>query len=161
MLTVLAYSLVVGCIATLLLDAWTLLLSKAAGLGGSNWGVVGQWVQGLPQGKFFHLGDAAPAVSQQDKAVGWLFHYVVGVVYALLMVLIGGAHFITAPYWTPIIWVGFTLSTLCGLLILVPALGGGLLASKTPNQTKAIGLMLAGHAVFTIGLYIGAQLFAA
>ncbi|WP_025732585.1 DUF2938 family protein [Carnimonas nigrificans] len=160
MLIVLAYSLVVGCIATLLLDAWALLL-QAAGMGGSNWGAVGQWVKGLGKGEFFHPGSAAPAVSQQDKAVGWLFHYVVGIIYALLLVVIGGTHFIEAPTWAPIIWVGFVLSTLCGLLILVPALGGGLLASKTPNQAKSIGLMLAGHAVFSIGLYLGAQLFAA
>ena len=74
-------SAAIGAGATALLDIWAIVLNKLFGQARPNWGMVGRWVAHLPRGKVFHdnIADAAPVAG--ERAIGWIFHYAVGVVY--------------------------------------------------------------------------------
>ena len=72
-----------------------------------------------------------------------------------------GTGYIAAPGWMPVILIGFVLTTIAGLTLMVPGMGGGFLGLKTPNPLKLYGLVLLAHAVFTIGQYAAASAFAA
>lgn len=155
----LLYIIVVGLISTLILDLWGLLLQKVYGVGGTDWGVVGQWLRQVPNGRIFYNAEKAPAVTSDDQRAGWIFHYAVGIFYAFLLVLIGGYDFIGAPSFFPFLFVGFILSSLAGLFVLIPCLGGGLCGLQTPRPGQTIGLILLAHLIFMLGQYLAASLF--
>lgn len=143
------FVLVVGIGSTVVLDLWCLLLEKISGRSGTRWGIVGRWLLGLAKGQFFLRASDIPP-STGETALGWIFHYLVGLAYAAMLPLFWGADFVSHPALLPFVIIGFAVSTLAGLLILTPGLGGGFLALKTPDPLKAIGGMIAAHIVFAL-----------
>lgn len=145
-------SVVLGVAATALLDIWALFLSKAFGIAPPNWAMVGRWVGHLPQGTFVHadIGKAAPITS--ELAIGWVFHYAVGIVFAAALLAIWGLGWAHAPTFIPALVVGY-VTIGCGWFILQPGMGAGIAAVKRPNAMQIRALNILGHTVFALGLY--------
>jgi hypothetical protein len=86
-------ALVVGIIATLATDLWLWLL-QIVGVPPADWALVGRWVAWMPRGVFVHRPIAATPSIRGELAIGWGFHYVVGIAYAALYLAITfGARF--------------------------------------------------------------------
>lgn len=145
-------ALVIGIGATVVLDLWALLLNRLFGFGLPNWAMVGRWVGHLPSGQFAHddIGKAAPVAG--ELTIGWIFHYAVGILFAALTLLIGGAAWRAAPTWPLPLIVGL-VTVGCGWFILQPALGAGMAASRKPDAMQIRGLNIAGHVVFGFAMY--------
>ena len=158
---VVIFSLIVGIGSTIVLDLWARGLQRFAGLPATDWGMVGRWLSGLSEGRaMLDVTNSAPP-SGSEKAGGWIFHYAVGILYALALPLLFGIAFVYAPTIGPIIIIGLVVSTLAGLIILYPGMGGGFFASKTPNQGARIVYLIIAHSVFAAGQYGFARLFVA
>ncbi|MBN9268875.1 MAG: DUF2938 domain-containing protein [Mesorhizobium sp.] len=152
MLDLLWRGALIGVGATALIDIWAILLAALFGLPRPNWGMVGRWVWHLRDGKVFHddIGKAQPYA--HELALGWAFHYLVGLVYGVILVLATGAAWLTAPTFLPAFILGIVTVCFCWFL-LAPGMGAGWAASKTPNPTKTRALNLISHTVFAIGLF--------
>ncbi len=135
-----------------LIDIWAILLAALFGLPRPNWGMVGRWVWHLRDGKVFHddIGKAQPYA--HELALGWAFHYLVGLVYGVILVLATGAAWLTAPTFLPAFILGI-VTVGAGWFLLAPGMGAGWAASKTPNPTRTRALNLISHTVFAIGLF--------
>jgi len=157
---IIVFPIIVGVVSTLILDLYALVLDKALGLPQTNWGAVGHWLQGMKQGRFVFEPTASGVYTPGEHGLGWLFHYVVGCAYAAMLPVFWGVAFIAAPTWLPIILIGVVLTTIAGLTLMVPGMGGGFLGLKTPDPVKLYGLVLLAHAVFAIGQYAAAIGFA-
>ncbi len=142
----------VGIGATVLLDVWAIVLSVFFGQARPNWGMVGRWVGHLPRGKVFHdnIADAAPITG--ERAVGWIFHYAVGIIYGWILVAFAGSAWLANPTFLPAFVLGM-VTVLAAWLLLQPGLGVGWFASRAPNPVKVRALNLIGHSVFAIGLF--------
>lgn len=151
-------SVVLGVAATALLDIWALFLQRAFGIAPPNWAMVGRWVGHLPQGTFVHedIGRAAPVPN--ELAIGWVFHYAVGIVFAAALLAIWGLGWARNPTLVPALIVGY-VTIGCGWFILQPGMGAGIAAVKRPNAMQIRALNFLGHTVFALGLY-GAALLA-
>lgn len=154
------FSLMVGIGSTLVLDIWGVLLFKMKGITPTNWGMVGRWLMGLRQGEWVATQQNVQSPSLIEKISGWSFHYLVGIAYAVILVLAWGTPFIQSPTLLPIILVGIVLSTFAGLMLFMPAMGVGFCGRKIPNQGKALLMMIIAHTVFALGQYIFALLYA-
>lgn len=152
MLDLLWRGALIGVGATALIDIWAILLAALFGLPRPNWGMVGRWVWHLRDGKVFHddIGKAQPYA--HELALGWAFHYLVGLVYGVILVLATGAAWLTAPTFLPAFILGI-VTVGAGWFLLAPGMGAGWAASKTPNPTKTRVLNLISHTVFAIGLF--------
>jgi hypothetical protein len=146
---------VMGLVATAMMDAWAVLLRRAAGVPMPNWAMVGRWAAHLPRGRVFH-DDIGQATSVEgEHAIGWVFHYAVGVIYGVVLAFLMGPAWLAAPTFAPA-W-GFSMLMLgFGWFLLQPGLGLGWAAAKTPNPAKARVLGLVAHTVFGAGLWLGA-----
>jgi len=147
--------LVIGIIATLATDLWQRLLQAIAGLPPANWGLVGRWVAWIPRGVFVHRSITATPKVRGEVAIGWVFHYVVGIAYAALYLAImklglgSGPTFVSA--------LAFALALLIApWFVMQPALGLGFIAARAPNPTAVRAINVSVHAVFGLGLYLGA-----
>lgn len=145
---------IMGVVATLVLDAWAAFLSRVFGLPITNWGMVGRWVANLPRGKFIHSPISETPEVRNEHLLGWVFHYVIGIAYALIYLLImddwigSGPSIISAAV--------FGLCTLVApWFLLQPGLGVGVFARLAPNPTLLRIMNLVAHTIFGIALYFG------
>lgn len=146
----------IGIGATVFMDIWAIILNRTIGQPLPNWGMVGRWVRHLPE-RVFHddIGKAVPYA--HEKALGWAFHYLVGILYGVILVVLAGAGWLAAPTFLPAFILGI-VTVGAGWFLLAPGMGAGWAASKTPNPTKVRALNLAAHTVFALGMFSTALL---
>ncbi|WP_292200837.1 DUF2938 family protein, partial [Mesorhizobium sp.] len=89
MLDIVWRAIAIGIGATVFMDVWAIILNKAFGLPRPNWGMVGRWVRHLPE-KVFHDDISQAALYTHEKALGWAFHYLVGILYGVILVVLAG-----------------------------------------------------------------------
>ncbi|KQV24429.1 hypothetical protein ASC97_26375 [Rhizobium sp. Root1203] len=145
-------SVVIGIGATVLMDIWAIVLAQATGGSLPNWAPVGRWFWHLGNGKVFHDDIGKAASYEHELALGWIGHYVVGILYGILLVLIAGPGWLAEPTFLPA-WIWAIVTVGAGWFLLQPGLGIGWAASKTPNPAKVRFLNLVSHTVFGFGLY--------
>lgn len=141
-----------GIGGTVAMDIWAVILWKLFGEGAPNWAPVGRWTYHLKNGKVFHdsIGKAAPYAGEQ--ALGWAFHYFVGIVYGIVLAFFMGGAWLASPTFLPaFIWGIVTIAA--GWFLLQPGLGLGWAASKVPNPMKARAMGLVAHTIFALGMW--------
>jgi hypothetical protein len=152
MLDFLYFAFVIGVGATALLDLWAQLLRLTLGIAPPPWHLVGRWFAGLPRGRFVHRNGIgqSPAVNH-ERAIGWVMHYLVGVLFAAALLAIWGMEWVQAPRLGPALIVGL-VTVGAGWFILQPGMGVGVACSKAPRPNVARLLNIVGHVVFAIGM---------
>ena len=155
MIDLLWRGVLIGLGATILMDIWAELLACFPGQSRPNWAPVGRWVWHLRRGQVFHEDISRAAPYAHERALGWAFHYLVGILYGVILaVIMGPAWFAHPSFWPAWIWGIVTIAA--GWFLLVPGLGLGWAASKTANPAMTRILGLAAHTVFGFGLYASA-----
>jgi len=148
-------TIAVGIGATLVMDLWSILLRRAANIPPPNYCFVGRWLRYMPDGIFRHDSIAAAPQKSAECAVGWITHYVIGVGFALLLVLVTSAQWLDEPTPLPAMIVGLATVAL-PFFIMQPSYGLGIASSRAPNPAQARLRSLVNHGVFGFGLYISA-----
>ncbi|WP_254460554.1 DUF2938 family protein [Xanthomonas sacchari] len=156
--TVMAWAALVGLGATLVMDAWSLLLRRL-GVPTLDYAMLGRWVGHLWRGRFAHPGIAQAAAIPGERRLGWLAHYATGIAFALLIVAVLGAKWLHAPTAAPALAAGIA-TVVAPLFIMQPAMGAGFAASKTATPLGNCLRSLVTHAVFGAGIYLAATLVA-
>jgi hypothetical protein len=146
--------LALGIVATLATDAWQRLLQTLAGIPAANWALVGRWVAWLARGEFVHRPIAATHRVNGEAAIGWAFHYAVGVFYAAIYLAIMRLGLNSEPTLASALIFAIVL-LVAPWFILQPALGLGFVASHAPNPVATRAINVSVHAVFGLGLYLG------
>ena len=149
--------LVMGITATIAIDLWATFTNRMLGWPRTNWGMVGRWIGHMRDVQFMHtsIGSSPPIV--HESILGWVFHYVVGCVYAALYLMFVG----TAQSGQPTLVSGvlFGLATILSpWLLMQPALGLGICASKAPRPTLVRLQNLTIHTIFGLALYYSYQI---
>lgn len=150
----------IGIGATAVLDGWSLLLARLFGVPASNWGIVGRWIAHLPSGRLVQENLAAAPGIPGEAAIGWVAHYLVGIVFATSLLLITGPEWLRHPTVLPAVAFG-AVTVIFPYFVLQPGLGLGIAASRAPDPTRARLRSLGAHIVFGIGLYLSALVLAA
>ncbi len=145
----------IGLGATLVTDLWALMMTRVFKLAPANYCFVGRWILYMPGGRFTHQDIAATLPRQAECATGWIAHYIIGIVFAFMLVLSTSGRWPEDPDLTPALVFGI-ITVAFPYLLMQPAFGLGIAASKTPNPTQARLKSLMTHAVFGFGLYISA-----
>jgi hypothetical protein len=86
-----------GIVATLATDLWQRLLQTIASLPPPRWDLVGRWVAWIPRGVLNHRPITTTPPVRGEAAIGWAFHYAVGIVYAALYLAIMRLGFLSGP----------------------------------------------------------------
>ena len=147
------YPIFIGIGATLTFDLWALILKYAFKIAPSNFCLVGRWVLFMPEGIFRHSNIGAAQQKNAECTVGWVAHYVTGVIFGIVFVALAGMEWLQRPTLIPALIFGIVTVSM-PFFIMQPAFGLGVAASKTPNPMQARLRSLMNHAVFGIGLYL-------
>lgn len=150
------YAVIIGIGATITMDIWAWLkrvLFKQASL---DYRLVGRWVIHWFSLKFFHQSIQKSPVKSGEYFVGWIVHYMTGILFAVGFILVWGLQW-TSPQFLPAIITGVA-TVVFPLFIMQPAFGMGFAASKAPSPWTARKNALVTHSVFGVGLYLSSLL---
>jgi hypothetical protein len=143
-----------GVIATIGMDIWAAFVKHVLRLPTADWALVGRWFGHMPRGVFIHrpVADSAPIAN--ELVIGWIGHYVTGIVYGLVYLYVVDKFLATTP--TLMSALVFGLVTLVApWLVMQPAMGAGIFASRTPRPGLMRMINLSMHAVFGVSLFLG------
>lgn len=152
----LLFTLLIGIGATGVMDAWSFLRKLLFGIPTPNYGMLGRWIGHMKHGQFHHNAIATSSRVSGEQAIGWITHYLTGIVFAALLVAIWGNGWIQTPTIAPALLIGIT-TVAAPFLIMQPGMGAGIAASKTKNPNAARLQSLITHTVFGFGLYVSAN----
>ena len=149
-------ALPIGVGATMVMDLWGLLLRRL-GVATLNFAMVGRWAGHLLKGRVLHQAIAKAEPVRNELVWGWVIHYAIGVVFAMLLVVIVGEGWLRSPTLVPALVVGVS-TVVAPLCFMQPAMGSGFFASRTPTPARNCLKSLATHFVFGVGLFLSAGL---
>jgi hypothetical protein len=153
-MNILLQGVVIGVIATIGMDIWSLIAKHVIKLPTADWAMVGRWFGHMPRGVFVHRSISESAEIPNELALGWLAHYLTGIVYGVAYLGIVIVLLSSNPSFTSALVFG--LVTLAApWLLMQPCMGAGVFASRTPNPGMSRFVNLSMHVVFGISLYIG------
>jgi len=151
-MTLLAMGVAMGVLATVVMDLWAIIVKHVLRLPTAHWNLVGRWFAYLPRGTFIHRPISASPPIRNELALGWVGHYVTGVVYGVAYLFIMQVVMHGDP--TLFSAVIFGLATLVApWCIMQPAMGAGFFARNTPTPGRTRAVNLSMHLVFGSSLY--------
>lgn len=148
---------IIGIAATAFVDAWALLRKHWLGVPAPDFALLGRWVAWMPRGRFRHSPIAATAAVPGETLLGWVAHYLIGISFASILPLVWGEAWLQDPRPGPALLVG-VVTVLAPFLLMQPGMGMGLAARLAPHPNFVRAHSLVTHAVFGLGLYLGAWL---
>ncbi len=146
--------LFLGVFATVAIDIWVTFSNRVLKFPRTNWAMVGRWLGHIPSGRLAHSSISSSPEIHHENTLGWVFHYFIGIVYAVLYILIilfvlGGEPSLLSA------WV-FGLATIFSpWFIMQPSLGMGFCASKAQKPNMVRLQNIAVHSIFGVALYYG------
>ena len=146
-------AIAVGIGATLLVDLWNLFLKRAFGIRSLNYCLLGRWLRHMAEGTFRHVSITGAPQKPFECAVGWMAHYTIGSVLALVFVLFEPADWLAQPTLLPALLYGIG-TVVFPWFIMQPAFGLGIASSKAPDPMQARLKSLMTHTVFGFGLWV-------
>ncbi len=148
-------ALLAGIAATVALDLWQLLVQQVFRVPATNWAMVGRWFSHLPRRTVRHqaIGEAEPV--QFETATGWIAHYLVGLGYAVVYLILVGPLLGTGPSLATAFGFG-VISVVMPWFFMQPCVGLGVMARKAPKPGVVRAHSFSSHVAFGVGLYVPA-----
>ncbi len=150
--------LLIGVGATAFMDLWLIFLKKRK-VPSLSFAFIGRWIGHIFRGTWFHQGIAKSAPVKGELLMGWLAHYAIGILFAVLLIAASGIEWLKSPTLMPALLVG-AATVLAPLLVIQPAMGAGIASSKTATPVRNCIKSVVNHSVFGLGLYLAALLVA-
>jgi len=144
----------IGVIATIGMDIWTAVAKHVLRLPTADWAIVGRWFGHMPRGTFVHRPIAESAPIPNELVIGWIGHYVTGIVYGFAYLYIVQILVATGPSLNSALVFGL-VTLVAPWFVMQPAMGAGVFAAKTPRPGLSRLINLSMHAVFGVSLYLG------
>jgi hypothetical protein len=146
-------AILIGLGATLITDLWALFLKRTFKVASPNYCLVGRWLLYLPEGTIRHSNLASATRKNAECTMGWIAHYIIGVIFAIAFVAFAGRNWLQLP--TPIPAIIFGLVTvLAPFFIMQPLFGLGFAASKMSSPMMSRLRSVLNHIAFGVGLYL-------
>lgn len=152
-------AVLIGVGATVALDLWNVFLKRLFGIPSLSMAMLGRWFGHFLRGRFTHKNIAEALPIPGERIIGWTAHYAIGITWAAVLLAIWGPEWAHRPTLLPAIVVGL-ITVVAPFLIVQPAMGLGIAASKAPRPDIARLKSVASHAVYGVGLYASAVLSA-
>ena len=146
-------AIAIGIGATLVMDLWNQFLKRTFSIPSLNYCLLGRWLRHMPGGTLRHANITAAPQKPFECTVGWIAHYTIGVVFAIVFVVLASGDWLARP--TLLLALLYGIGTVVfPFFILQPSLGLGIAASRTPKPMQARLKSLMTHTVFGVGLYL-------
>lgn len=147
-------TILVGIGATAMVDLFTFILSLFTHKGHGIL-YIGRWVAYTFKGTFFHHNIIESPAVNNELLIGWLAHYVIGILFAFGLVALFGKKWLNTPNFLAAMIIG-NVTLFFPVCIVQPAMGFGVAFSKIPQTGFLLTKIILIHVVYGLGLYVTA-----
>lgn len=154
-LTLLAHAVIIGVVGGAAFDVWNWLAQRYFAVRAPNWAILGKWLLAPFAAAPAPVAAGPPVFTPLQQGLGAVAHCLTAVVFAAALLVVAGPSWVAHPSPLPAIAVGL-VTTIFPWLIIMPALGHGIAASKTPIANKIRVATIVSHLVMGLGFYVGA-----
>lgn len=148
-------AIVIGVGATAGMDLWAAFLWRCCRVPSLDFALLGRWIGHFRRGRFRHAGIAQAPAIRYERIIGWSAHYTIGIVFAALLLAIWGVEWLARPTLLPPLIVS-SATLVAPFLVMQPAMGAGIAASRTPRPNVARLRSVVTHTVYGVALYASA-----
>lgn len=145
-----------GIIATLFIDIYAFIIKKIFHINSLNYNFLGRWILNFFKGRFLHTTIFNTPTIHGERIIGWISHYLIGILFSWLFIIIIGESWLLSPKPLPAIIFGIS-TIIFPFIIMQPCFGFGLAGSKLPSPKFARLKSLSVHVLFGIGLYLSTK----
>jgi hypothetical protein len=156
---IITHAIVIGAGATAVMDLWAACLRRFWGVPSLDYALLGRWIGHFPRGRFMHESIASAVPIRHERIIGWSAHYTIGIAFAALLLAVWGLEWLERPTLLPALIVS-SGTLFAPFLIMQPAMGAGVAASKAPRPHVARLRSIVTHTVYGVGLYVSAWFWA-
>ena len=153
-------STVLGALATATLDVWNLVRALAFDVALPRYDLTGRWLLYMLDGRFVHDSIRAAEPRTGELFAGWIGHYAIGVVFAMMLLGVWGLQWLHRPRLIPAMLVGLVTLAI-PYFLMQPGMGSGVAGRLTADPEAARMKVVVSHVVFGAGLYLAGWLMAA
>ncbi|SFC06405.1 DUF2938 domain-containing protein [Pragia fontium] len=146
----------IGVGATLCMDLWARIQRVLWGITSLDYALVGRWLGWIARGRFYHTTILTSGRITGEHIIGWVAHYLIGVMLAALLTIVVGSKWLYQPTLIPALITGI-VSVVAPFFVMQPAFGFGIAAAKTPAPNIARIRSMITHLVFGLGIYLAAK----
>ncbi len=151
---IISYILLLGIISTIFMDLVGFMQLRLTNSPGLNYAFVGRWALSiLLKGQFKHAPIMTTPSIAGEKILGWSLHYLIGTIFAALMVFCIINNNQVEPDFIAAIATGI-ISLIAPYFIMQPGFGFGIAASKLPAANKVRLKSFIAHLSYGLGLYL-------
>ena len=90
----LLHVLFIGMSATIFIDFYAFILQRYFNIPSLNYKFIGRWLVGISHGQFVHHKIMQSPNVRFEKYIGWFSHYVIGMMFSALFIMIVGTHWL-------------------------------------------------------------------
>jgi len=142
-----------GVLGTLAMDVLNLLFARIGVITKIDVRMIGRMAAGWMSGRFRHGHPGEMAPVSNEKLLGYITHYAIGVGFAVPYMLVwdllvGG---LTPPLWILVYGVATTAAS---WFFVYPCIGQGVLGRRSPEGIRSAMTSLANHLFFGAGMAI-------
>jgi hypothetical protein len=150
--------ILVGIFSCLVLDLWQQIIRTLFGIPASDWGLVGRWFLTVIEIKKLIVFDIETRNKfERELPVGWLVHYFVAILYALVFWILAYYHVLTNSLIDGIIFGG--ISVVVPWFFFLPCMGKGVLGLRTSKPILVCTMAFFTHIVFGASIGILFNIF--
>ncbi|WP_226629618.1 DUF2938 family protein [Alloyangia pacifica] len=149
-------TLILGIGATVFSDLWQWAFLRITEGKAPNWSSVGRWVLGFREGRVMDPDLGTRPALPGENAVGWVFHYIVGIGYGGLYLACLALFGAGPTLGNALLFGAITLAA--PMLFMKPCMGGGLFGMRAAKPWRGALKTVSAHLSFGLGLWIVALL---
>lgn len=144
---------IIGILSCLMMDLWQKLLKLTYNINPSDWKIIGRWfIFVVLKNKIYNPNIENENPFKNELAIGWVFHYFIAIMYSLTFFILMNNFLIFKANWFDGLLFGLA-TLIIPWFFMLPVLGKGFMASKTPRPLFISSLSIWSHVV--IGVSIG------
>lgn len=147
----------VGVLGTLMMDSLNHLFARIGMISKIDVRMIGRMAVGWARGRFCYSHPSEMKTVANEKLIGYITHYSIGVALAIPFVL-GWAYFFgvpVSPVWA--LTYGVT-TTIASVFFVYPSMGFGVFGIRSPEGIRAPLSSLANHLFFGLGMVVAVTL---
>jgi len=142
----------VGIGATFAMDIWAFILNLFH-IKSLNYRWVGRWIGNIANGQFYHKNIINASPVKNELLIGWSSHYLIGISFSFLLLLVYGKNWFDKPILLPAILIGIA-TIIAPFLFMQPAFGLGIAGTNLPKPYILQLKSFMAHFIYGIGLYL-------
>ena len=151
----LARGALVGLGATAVMDVSAEIIRRTRGVPPLDLGLVGRWIGHMRQGDVCHDSIMAVEPVEHERRIGLAAHYAIGAGFAVALVAVR-PDWLDKPTLAPAMTTGL-VTCAAPWLLMQPAWGMGVAASKLPHPATARMRTVRAHALYGLGIWLSGR----